>query len=200
MDILVQIFAILLSYLLGAIPFGLLFGRFFSDLDIRTIGSGNIGATNVLRAAGMKAAILTLLADTLKGLIPVMIVKYLFHDDIITVSSGMATILGHDFPVYLKFTGGKGVATSYGVVFAVAPWIGSICLLIWCIVAFIWRYSSLAALVAFTTYLGLTFLVTPPVAKPYGFLSLFIFGMIYYRHRENIKRLLSGTESKIGQK
>jgi glycerol-3-phosphate acyltransferase PlsY len=200
METLVRILAILLSYLLGAVPFGLLFSKLFSDLDIRTIGSGNIGATNVLRAAGKKAAILTLLTDTMKGLIPVMIVKYLFQDDVMTVLSGIAAILGHDFPVYLKFKGGKGVATSYGVVFAVAPWIGFICLSIWCLVAYIWRYSSLAALVAFTSNLGLTFLVTSHLSRAYGLLSIFIFGMIYYRHRENIKRLLSGTESRIGKK
>ena len=200
MDTLFQILAILLSYFLGAIPFGLFFSKLFSGIDIRTVGSGNIGATNVLRAAGKKAAVLSLLADTLKGLIPVMIVKSIFQDDAMTVLSGAAAILGHNFPVYLKFKGGKGVATSYGVIFAVSPWIGCICLLVWVLVAYIWRYSSLSALVAFTCYLCLTFLATSTLSKPYGLLSLFIFGMIYYRHRENIKRLLSGTEPKIGKK
>ena len=200
MDTLFQIIAILLSYLLGAVPFGLFFSKLFSDVDIRTVGSGNIGATNVLRVAGKKAAILTLLADTMKGLIPVLIVKFLFQDDVITVLSGAAAILGHNFPVYLNFKGGKGVATSYGVVLAVAPWIGCICLLVWVLVAYVWRYSSLSALVAFACYLGLTFLANSSLPKPYGLLSLFIFGMSYYRHRENIKRLLSGTEPKIGKK
>lgn len=199
MDILFQIVAILLSYLIGAVPFGLFFGKLFSGIDVRTVGSGNIGATNVLRAAGKKAAVLTLLADAMKGLVPVLIAKSFFQDDAITVLSGAAAILGHTFPVYLKFKGGKGVATSYGVVLAVAPWIGFICLLIWGLVAYIWRYSSLSALVAFICYLGLTFLATSPVSKPYGLLSLFIFGMIYSRHRENIKRLLAGTEPKIGK-
>lgn len=191
--------SIILSYLLGSVPFGLLFSKLFSDVDVRTIGSGNIGATNVLRAAGKKAAVLTLLADALKGLIPVLLVKSIFHDDTATVLSGAASVLGHNFPVYLKFKGGKGVATSYGVVLAVAPWTGFLCLLIWLLVAFIWRYSSLAALISFACYLGLTFFVISPLSKPYGLLSLFIFGMIYYRHRENIKRLLAGTEPKIGR-
>ncbi len=199
MDTPFQILAILLSYLLGAVPFGLFFSKLFSSVDVRTVGSGNIGATNVLRAAGKKAAILTLLTDAVKGLIPVLIVKSIFQDDAITVLSGAAAILGHNFPVYLKFKGGKGVATSYGVVFAVSPWIGFICLLIWVLVAYIWRYSSLSALVAFTCYLGLIFLTTSPISKPFGLLSLFIFGMIYYRHRENIKRLLTGTEPKMGK-
>jgi len=200
MDTLFQIIAILLSYLLGAVPFGLFFSKLFSDVDVRTIGSGNIGATNVLRAAGKKAAVLTLLMDTMKGLVPVLIVKFLFQDDAITVLSGAAAILGHNFPVYLKFRGGKGVATSYGVVVAVAPWTGLLCLIIWALVAYIWRFSSLSALVSFACYPGLTFFITSPQSKPYGFLALFIFGMIYYRHRDNIKRLLSGTEPKIGKK
>jgi len=200
MDTLFQIIALLLSYLLGAVPFGLFFSKLFSDVDVRTIGSGNIGATNVLRAAGKKAAVLTLLMDTMKGLVPVLIVKFLFQDDAITVLSGAAAILGHNFPVYLKFRGGKGVATSYGVVVAVAPWTGLLCLIIWALVAYIWRFSSLSALVSFACYPGLTFFITSPQSKPYGLLALFIFGMIYYRHRDNIKRLLSGTEPKIGKK
>jgi len=200
MDTLFQIIAILLSYLLGAVPFGLFFSKLFSDVDVRTIGSGNIGATNVLRAAGKKAAVLTLLMDTMKGLVPVLIVKFLFQDDAITVLSGAAAILGHNFPVYLKFRGGKGVATSYGVVVAVAPLTGLLCLIIWALVAYIWRFSSLSALVSFACYPGLTFFITSPQSKPYGLLALFIFGMIYYRHRDNIKRLLSGTEPKIGKK
>jgi glycerol-3-phosphate acyltransferase PlsY len=191
--------SIILSYLLGAVPFGLIFSKHFSDVDVRTIGSGNIGATNVLRAAGKKAAVLTLLADALKGLIPVLLVKSFFHDDTGMVLSGAAAILGHNFPVYLKFKGGKGVATSYGVVLGITPWIGLICLLIWLLTAFIWRYSSLAALISFSCYLGLTFFAISPRSKPHGFLSLFIFGIIYYRHRENIKRLLAGTEPKIGR-
>jgi len=199
MDTLIQILAILLSYLLGAVPFGLLFSKLFSDVDVRTIGSGNIGATNVLRAAGKKAAVLTLLADALKGVIPVLLAKSIFYDDTATVLSGAAAVLGHNFPVYLKFKGGKGVATSYGVVLAVAPWIGLLCLLIWLLAAFIYRYSSLAALISFACYLGVTFIVVSPVSKPYALLSLFIFSMIYYRHRENIKRLLAGTEPKIGK-
>jgi glycerol-3-phosphate acyltransferase PlsY len=195
-----QILSIMLSYLLGAVPFGLIFGKLFSHIDIRTIGSGNIGATNVLRAAGKKAAILTLLADALKGMVSVLVVKALFQDDALTVLAGAAAVLGHNFPLYLKFKGGKGVATSYGVVLAVSPVIGLLCLLIWLAAAYIWRYSSLSALISFAFYPILTFFATSPVSRPYRLLSLFIFGMIYYRHRENIRRLLAGTESKIGKK
>jgi glycerol-3-phosphate acyltransferase PlsY len=192
--------SIIISYLLGAVPFGLMFSKLFSDVDVRTIGSGNIGATNVLRAAGKNAAVLTLLADGLKGLIPVLVVNRIFQNDAVTALSGAAAVLGHVFPIYLKFKGGKGVATSYGVVLAVAPWIGIVCLVVWALVAFIWRYSSLSALIAFACYPVLTFFSGSPPSKPYGLLSLFMFGMIYYRHRENIRRLLSGTEPRIGGK
>ncbi len=194
------LFSILASYLIGAIPFGLIFSRIFSNVDVRTIGSGNIGATNVLRAAGKTAAILTLLADALKGYLPVFIVRHLFNAEMTTVLAGAAAILGHNFPVYLKFKGGKGVATSFGVVLAVSPWIGLVSLLAWLFSAILWRYSSLSALVAFACYPALTFLVSSPVSKPYQVLSLFIFGMIYFRHRENIKRLIAGTEPRIGKK
>ena len=189
------------SYLLGAVPFGLLFTRLFSNIDVRTIGSGNIGATNVLRAAGKKAAILTLFADILKGFFPVLIVNLLFHDDAATALSGIAAILGHNFPVYLKFKGGKGVATSFGVVLAVAPVTGLICVLVWMITAAVGKYSSLSALIAFACYPLITFITSSlHNSRPFALLSLFAFGMIYYRHRENIKRLLQGTEPKIGKK
>ncbi len=199
MNVFVQILSVSASYLIGAIPFGLLFTRLFSGIDVRSVGSGNIGATNVLRASGKKAAVLTLLADAFKGFLPVFLVHRLFGDDVTTALSGIAAILGHNFPVYLKFRGGKGVATSFGVVLAVVPWAGLSLLLAWLIAAVIWRYSSLAALIAFACYPLMTFFASSPPAKPYQALSLFIFGMIYYRHRENIKRLLAGREPKIGK-
>ena len=180
-------------------PFGLFFGKIFSNIDVRSVGSGNIGATNVLRAAGKKAAVMTLLADGLKGFLPILAVKFIFHDDAITGLSGAAAILGHNYPIYLAFKGGKGVATSFGVVLAVATWIGVACLIIWLVAARIWRYSSLSALVAFALFPIITFSAYAG-SRPLGLLSLFVFGMIYYRHRENIKRLLAGTEPKIGQK
>jgi acyl phosphate:glycerol-3-phosphate acyltransferase len=189
-----------LSYLVGAIPFGLLFTRLFADMDVRKVGSGNIGATNVLRAAGKKAAVLTLLSDALKGLIPVLVVNILFHDDAATAFAGAAAVVGHNFPIYLNFKGGKGVATSFGVLLAGAPFAGLSCLLIWILVALIWKYSSLAALAAFSCYPILTFAVPTLASKPQQALSVFIFGMSYYRHRENIKRLLEGVEPKIVKK
>jgi glycerol-3-phosphate acyltransferase PlsY len=199
MNVLFPILAVLLSYLIGAVPFGIFFGRMLANIDVRSVGSGNIGATNVLRAAGKKAAVMTLLADCLKGLFPVLVVKLMFHNDLITGLTGAAAILGHNYPVYLAFKGGKGVATSFGVVLAVAPWIGLACVITWLVVARIWRYSSLSALIAFALFPVVTFIAYPG-SRPIGLLSIFVFGMIYYRHRENIKRLLAGTEPKIGQK
>jgi glycerol-3-phosphate acyltransferase PlsY len=194
-----QILSIILAYLIGAVPFGLLFSRIFSNVDVRRVGSGNIGATNVLRASGKKAAALTLVADCLKGLLPVLAVGNLFHDDLVTALAGAAALLGHTYPVYLGFRGGKGVATGYGVILAVAPLTGLVCLVAWLIAALLWRYSSLSALLSFALYPALTF-AQGLESRPLGMLSLFLFGMIYYRHRENIRRLLAGTEPKIGGK
>ncbi|MHB8844631.1 MAG: glycerol-3-phosphate 1-O-acyltransferase PlsY [Nitrospirota bacterium] len=194
-----EVIVILASYMVGAIPFGLLITRVMGGIDVRTVGSGNIGATNVLRAAGKKAAVLTLLADCLKGFIPVFVALRLFDDAWIPVLSGVAAIVGHNFPVYLRFKGGKGVATSFGVVLAIAPLTGLICLFAWAGAAALWKYSSLAALVSFAFYPLMIFSFHGD-SKPRAFLSLFVFALIYYRHRENIKRLLAGTEPKIGQK
>lgn len=187
------------SYLLGAIPFGLIFARVLGGVDVRRIGSGNIGATNVLRAVGKQAAILTLLADAMKGAVPVLVAARLFPDGLVPAFAGIAAIIGHNFPIYLRFQGGKGVATSFGVVLAAAPWTGLACLLIWLFSAWTWRYSSLAALIAFTCYPAATFVMRSG-ERSQETLSLVIFALIYYRHRENIKRLLAGTEPRIGQK
>jgi glycerol-3-phosphate acyltransferase PlsY len=187
------------SYLLGAVPFGLLFSNLFSGVDVRTVGSRNIGATNVLRSAGKTAAILTLLADMLKGVVPVVVARHFFAGEAITAFAGAAAIIGHNFPVYLGFRGGKGVATGFGVMLGVTPLIGLFCLLTWLGAAYLWKYSSLSALCAFAAYPALTIALYPQ-SRPLGALSLFIAGLIYVRHRENIKRLLAGTEPKIGEK
>lgn len=194
------ILSIAAAYLVGSVPFGLLFTKAFSGIDIRTTGSGNIGATNVLRAAGKKAAALTLLADALKGFAPVFIVHALLNDSTATALSGAAAVVGHNFPLYLKFKGGKGIATGFGVMLAVAPLIGLLCLVIWIAAALLWKYSSLAGLLAFAGYPLMTFLLSDAFERSYGALSLFLFALIYYRHRENIARLLAGTEPKIGRK
>jgi glycerol-3-phosphate acyltransferase PlsY len=199
MNLLPSLIAVILSYLAGSVPFGLLFAWLFSNVDVRNVGSGNIGATNVLRASGKKAAVLTLLADCLKGFGPVLAVQLFFRDDVLTAVCGAAAVFGHNFPVFLRFKGGKGVATGYGVILAIDPLVGFICLILWLVAAVIWRYSSLAALISFACFPVLLIGITSQ-PRPFVILSLFLFGMIYYRHRENIKRLLSGTEPRIGTK
>ncbi len=197
MDILLGVLVIAGAYLLGSIPFGLLLTKAFSGLDVRSVGSGNIGATNVLRAAGRTPAVLTLLLDGVKGFLAVKIAGLVLPGGYGPVLAAMAAVAGHNFPVWLRFQGGKGVATSFGVVLAAAPWIGLACLLTWLGAALLWKHSSLAALIAFALY-PLAVLATRSGDQPQGVLSLFLFGMIYYRHRANIRRLLDGTEPKIG--
>ncbi len=199
MDVLRSAIVIVSAYLIGAVPFGLVFTRLLSGIDVRSVGSGNIGATNVLRAAGKKAAALTLIADCLKGFLPVLIVSLWLRDDAVTALAGTAAVLGHNFPVCIGFKGGKGVATSFGVILAATPWLGVVCLLLWLGAALVWRYSSLSALISFLAYPFLVFHFLPE-SRSFGSLALFLAGMIYFRHRENIKRLLNREEPKIGQK
>lgn len=199
MNDLIVIALIIASYLLGAVPFGLLFGRIFSGIDIRRTGSGNIGATNVLRSAGKTAALLTLIADMLKGTASVVLIRYFTDSHLTAAVAGAMAIIGHNFPIYLKFKGGKGVATGFGVILGMTPIVGIFSLLIWISVALIWKYSSLSALIAFAAYPLFIFLLYPG-DRVLGVLSLFIAGLVYVRHRENIKRLLAGTEPRIGNR
>jgi glycerol-3-phosphate acyltransferase PlsY len=147
---------------------------------------------------GKRPQLLTLLADCLKGLLPVLAVKLLLNNDYTSVLSGAAALLGHTFPIYLGFKGGKGVATSFGVALALTPLAALVSLVTWAVAAYLWRYSSLAALTAFALYPLYTF--TLYLSQNLQLLSLFLFGMIYAKHRENIKRLIAGTEAKIGKK
>lgn len=199
MELLVDVLLVFSAYLLGAVPFGLLVTRLLSGVDVRSVGSGNIGATNVLRAAGKKAAVLTLIADCLKGAVPVLLARVLQAGEVLPVMTGMAAVLGHNFPVYLRFKGGKGVATSYGAILALTPWTGAACLALWLAAALLWRYSSLSALISFGAYPFLVFAFFPG-SRPLGVFAMFLAAMIYVRHRENIRRLLEGSETKIGAK
>ena len=185
----------LFSYLLGSIPFGLLLARVAGLGDIRSIGSGNIGATNVLRTGNKKIAALTLLLDGVKGAVAVLIVGALMPD--LAAVAGLGALLGHLFPVWLKFKGGKGVATGIGVVTALAWPVGLAMIGTWLVVAKLFRISSLAALVAVgfvpldVWVFGRGDSVPPP-------LSLIIVALIFFKHRENIRRLLTHTEPRIG--
>ena len=187
--------ALAFGYLLGSIPFGLLLTRAAGLGDVRKIGSGNIGATNVLRTGNKKLAALTLLLDALKGTAAVLIAG-LFGPDQALVA-GLGAFLGHLFPVWLGFKGGKGVATYLGVLVAVA-WQGALVFAVtWLALAFLTRYSSLAALVAAVAVpVALYLLGFVQAAELFVLMSLIVF----VKHRANIGRLLSGTESRIGAK
>jgi len=186
------------GYLLGSIPFGVVIARVASDVDLRRVGSGNIGATNVLRAVGKGAAALTLLGDIGKGALAVGLARWTGASAALVAAVGLAVVLGHLFPVWAGFRGGKGVATTLGVILGAMPIVGGLLLVIWLAVAAITRYSSLAALVATATMPLLAWLVDGRPAM-LG-LSSALLVLVVVRHRENIGRLLAGTEGKIGQK
>jgi len=188
--------AALFGYLLGSIPFGLLLTRAAGGDDIRDIGSGNIGATNVLRTGRKGLAAATLLLDMLKGTVAVLLAKHFAGYDA-ALAAGLAAFLGHVFPVWLKFKGGKGVATYIGVLLGLAWPAALIFGAIWIAVAWLARYSSLAALIASAlTPLVLWLLGQPSVAALFLLLST----LLWIMHRANIARLLQGSEGKIGAK
>lgn len=194
----IKLITLILSYLIGSIPFGLIFSRLLDNIDPRSAGSGNIGFTNILRVAGKPAAILTLLCDTLKGSIPVIFGYYVLNNPGIALGAGFLAILGHIFPVTLKFKGGKGVATSFGVLLAAFPLPGVVAVSIWLTAMLVWRYSSLGALISFGALpLIMAFVQREFQAVLFSFLLL---PLIYYRHGENIARLFGGTERKIGER
>ena len=182
--------AIIFSYLLGSIPFGLILTKLFLKKDIRKIGSGNIGATNVLRSGNKLIAYLTLFFDILKAVIPVVYIK-LNYPDLIYISS-LSVFLGHVFPIWLKFKGGKGVATYVGILFSINLILGFIFCISWLLVFLLSKYSSLSSLVASLSVP--LFLFFTNGEQIIFFIILFV--LIFYTHRENIKRLKNKEESK----
>ena len=185
----------ILAYCFGSICCAIIVCRMMGLPDPTTSGSNNPGATNVLRIGGKKAAIITLLGDVLKGLIPIIIVRWITDDPVIIALSGIGAFLGHLFPVFFGFKGGKGVATAVGVFAGVSWWVTLILFGVWLAVAVLFRYSSLAALTAAATAPILTYILIPEI--PYTILSAIIALLLFIRHRENITRLIGGNESKI---
>lgn len=198
---------ILASYLLGAVPFGLLIAR-ARGMDIRRVGSGNIGATNVLRSVGRPWGILTFVLDALKGFVPALLFPMIGNAagagfqslEVPSLACGIAAILGHNFPVYLKFKGGKGVATSAGALLGLAPAAAGVGVAVWALFFFTLRYVSLASIAAAAVIPVAGWLLyakgglTLPVA-------LTVLGLlVILRHRANIQRLLAGTESRFSRK
>jgi len=187
--------ALIFGYLLGSIPFGLLITRAAGLGDVRKIGSGNIGATNVLRTGNKGLAAATLLLDALKGTVAVLIAGH--FSPAFGLAAGFAAFLGHLFPVWLGFKGGKGVATYLGVLLGLA-WQGMLVFaVVWLATAFLFRYSSLAALAAAVVVpIALYFISTPQIAGLFVVMSLIVIA----KHHANISRLVAGTEGKIGAK
>jgi acyl phosphate:glycerol-3-phosphate acyltransferase len=203
------------AYLLGSVPFGLIIARAYGK-DLRSIGSGNIGATNVSRALGRKWGYLCFGLDLLKGFVPMLVAMYILPQELtaakiwLWLAVGTAAILGHVFPIYLKFKGGKGVATSLGVVLGLWPWytiVGLITFAVWAVVVLIWRYISLGSIVSAIVF-PLLLVAAICIIPDWQFATLWpllaaaiaLGAVIISRHKDNIKRLLSGTESKVFQK
>ena len=187
-----EVFLIILnSYLMGSIPFGFLLTKFFLKKDIRKVGSGNIGATNALRTGNKIVGYSTLFFDILKAIIPVIFIK-IYYSEYLYISS-LCVFLGHVFPIWLKFNGGKGVATYVGILCCINIYLGISFGIVWLITFHIFKYSSLSSLVG-SLSIPLTnfFLFNDKIV----FFFIIMFVLIFYTHRENIKRLLNRTESK----
>tara|TARA_B100000965_G_scaffold277781_1_gene235585 strand:+ start:1745 stop:2323 length:579 start_codon:yes stop_codon:yes gene_type:complete len=184
-------FIISLSYLIGSIPFGFLLTKLFLKKDIRKIGSGNIGATNVLRTGNKAVGYATLILDILKAVIPVIFVK-IYYNEYLYISS-LCVFLGHVFPIWLKFKGGKGVATYVGILCCINLHLGFIFGITWLIVFFIFKYSSLSSLAGSISVPIINFFL---LNGNVVFFFIIMFVLIFYTHRQNIKRLLNRTESK----
>jgi acyl phosphate:glycerol-3-phosphate acyltransferase len=193
-----------MCYFIGAVPIGLIVGKLLRGIDIRDYGSGNIGATNVLRLLGPGPAAIVFIGDALKGLLPVLLCKELIGNDLLVVVGGMLAVIGHNFSMFLRFRGGKGVATSLGVIIGVDPVIAAIAFGIWVTLVAITRYVSIASIIASITVPLQMWLSVPlfnrVVPNAYLAFSVIAVAFILVKHRSNVARLLSGTEPKIGQK
>jgi len=201
------VLAVIAAYLIGSLSFAVIVSRAFGLADPRSYGSKNPGATNVLRSGNKAAAVVTLILDALKGVVPVLLVKSYGNDwglgDWTLAGAGLAAFLGHLYPVFFRFQGGKGVATAAGVLLALEPWLGVATLATWVIVALFFRYSSLASIVAAVFapayYLfgsGVAWSVSRPVMLAIAAMGV----LLLWRHRENINRLIAGKESRLGAK
>lgn len=195
-DTVEAIVIIILSYLLGSIPFGLVLTKLAGLGDVRDIGSGNIGATNVLRTGRKDLALATLLLDAGKGAIAVLLCAYFGPIDLAPLA-GSAAFIGHCFPIYLKFKGGKGVATFFGTMLAINPYVAGLSIMSWLLSALVFRISSLSALIASIAAPIFAYIHIPNLTWLY---CLFMTLVIFIRHKDNISRILNGIEPKIGKK
>ena len=185
------ILVISISYLMGSIPFGLILTKVFLKKDIRNVGSGNIGATNVLRTGNKLIGYFTLILDVLKAVIPVLYVKLNFPE--LVYISSLSAFIGHVFPIWLKFKGGKGVATYVGILFSINYFFGIIFIVSWLIIFFISKYSSLGSILS-SLLIPIFIFSNSSYENQYFFIIMFV--LILYTHRENVKRLINKEESK----
>ncbi|MDD2351949.1 MAG: glycerol-3-phosphate 1-O-acyltransferase PlsY [Candidatus Caldatribacteriota bacterium] len=194
----IKYFLILLSYLMGSIPFGYLVGKYLKGIDIREYGSGNIGVANIFRIMGTKYALIVLIGDCLKGYIAVLIAK-----NIITAESeywvlliiGLFAIIGHNWSIFLNFKGGKGIATTYGVVLSFFPYIAIIAAIIWSVIVLKTKFAALGSIISVFSMIILSLIFSTPIEFKIFIVSIFIFAII--RHLNNIDRLLKKEENKI---
>ena len=185
------ILVISISYLMGSIPFGLILTKVFLKKDIRNVGSGNIGATNVLRTGNKLIGYFTLILDVLKAVIPVLYVNFNFPE--LVYISSLSAFIGHVFPIWLKFKGGKGVATYVGILFSINYFFGIIFIVSWLIIFFISKYSSLGSIIS-SLLIPIFIFLNSSYENQYFFIIMFV--LILYTHRENVKRLINKEESK----
>ena len=189
-------FFILIAYLSGSVPYGLIFTKFFSGVDVRKIGSGNIGTTNVLRTGKKGIAAATLICDVLKGFLPVLLASHMGFEGISLLATAFAAVLGHVFPIWLRYQGGKGVATSLGVFWALSLPLGAFSTFLWIVISRLGKISSLSSLCMF----GLSPIFAALVLSwAMAVFCLFIALLIFWTHRSNIQRLIAGKESEIGE-
>lgn len=188
-----------LAYLMGSIPTAFWYAKYFHGIDIRQHGSGNVGATNSLRVLGKKAGIIVLIFDLLKGLIPVLLSRYLGFSEEETFLVGIVSILGHIWSVFANFKGGKGIATSLGVILAVSPAGAGVSVLVFVAVVYFTKYVSLGSLLAGLTFV-LYYLLFNSSQTLMSLIAFLLFVLLVYTHRENIKKLLKGTENKLSSK
>jgi glycerol-3-phosphate acyltransferase PlsY len=191
----IGLFVVLFGYLLGSVPTGLLLAKVFSKVDPRKTGSGNIGATNIFRTAGKGLGILTLVGDILKGMIPIVIASWLGLPDLWIAIAGLSSFLGHIFPIFLGFKGGKGVATALGVYLIISTTAVLIEVLLFVGIVWRWRYISLGSICCATT-IPILIAFFRSDSQAYFIVSVIMAALILYRHQENIVRLLQGMENK----
>jgi glycerol-3-phosphate acyltransferase PlsY len=191
----------LIAYLLGSIPFGLIVGTLFGGKDVRTVGSGNIGATNVSRVAGPFAGMLTLFLDAAKGSAAVVLAARVTGDSATwMIIAGLCALVGHCYPIWLEFKGGKGVATAAGIFLVLSPWVLFLALAVFTLVVVFWRFVSLGSIAAAAAIPLLMYFLwapghAPPLAISFGSLAISL--LVLYKHDANMQRLVEGTEAKF---